>query len=150
MPVTIQDKDLGFTRIELDLKHLRGRSVKVGIMGSESVDGVAVVDYAFYNEFGTSRGIPARPFMSRTYSEHKADMIKFTEFMYGQVIDGKMTPDHLLQTVGADYQSKIQKTIHDAKSWAAPNAPSTVAKKGSSSPLIDTGRMVGSVRYEVK
>jgi hypothetical protein len=44
---------------------------------------------------------------------------------------------------------KVQETIRNAKSWAVPNAPETIEQKGSSSPLIDTGRMVGAVRYEV-
>lgn len=32
----------------------------------------------------------------------------------------------------------------------APNAPSTIAKKGSSTPLIDTGSMFGSIDYAVR
>lgn len=151
MPANIRiiDKDTGFARFEIDLKGLRGRQVRVGVTGDESVDGVSVVDYAMYNEFGTSRGIPARPFMSTTYDRHHKKTEKFIEFMYGQLLDGKMSPDHLLKTAGADYQSKVQQTIRAAKTWAVPNAESTVAKKGSTSPLIDTGRMVQSVRYEV-
>jgi hypothetical protein len=32
----------------------------------------------------------------------------------------------------------------------APNAPSTIQKKGSSMPLIDTGAMFGSINYAVR
>ena len=32
----------------------------------------------------------------------------------------------------------------------APNAPSTIARKGSSTPLIDTGAMLGSINYAVR
>lgn len=32
----------------------------------------------------------------------------------------------------------------------APNAPSTIAKKGSSTPLVDTGSMLGSISYAVR
>lgn len=130
------------------MKQLRERSLKVGITGNDTVDGVSVVDYGMYNEFGTNR-IPARPFMATTYDREHAKTEKLVESMYNKVVDGKMTPDHLLQTAGAYYQSKVQATIKDAKSWAVPNAPSTVAIKGSTSPLIDTGRLVQSVRYEV-
>ena len=118
-------------------------------MGDEEVDGTSIVDYAMYNEFGTSR-IPARPFMAETHSKYAAETEKFTKYLVGQMIDGKMTDDHLLKTIGEKYQSRVQETIRDAKSWAAPNAESTVKQKGSSSPLIDTGRMIGSVRYEVE
>jgi len=117
-------------------------------MGDGSVEGVAVVDYAMYNEFGTST-IPPRPFMSKTYELYGDKTNKLVERLYNKIIEGEMNPDHLLQVVGADYQSKIQKTIRDAKNWAVPNLPETIARKGSSSPLIDTGTMVGFVRYEI-
>lgn len=147
---TTADTDHGLKRINADLKKLRKRSVKIGIMGGgEAVEGVAVVDYAFYNEFGTST-IPARPFMSETYDRHGEKEIKFAEFLYGKLLDGEFDAEHLLNTLGLDYQKKVQKTIRAAKSWAVPNADSTIAEKGSSSPLIDTGRMVQSVRYEVE
>ena len=147
--VTITDRDTGFARIEIDLLGLRSRKLRVGITGDEKVDGVSVVDYAFYNEFGTSRGIPARPFMATTYDRYHAKTEKFIEYMYGQMLEGKMTPDHLLKTAGMEYQKRVQETIRDAKKWAVPNAESTIERKGSTSPLIDTGRMIGAVRYEI-
>jgi hypothetical protein len=118
-------------------------------MGSEEVDGVSVVDYATYNEFGTSR-IPARPFMQTTADKYKEETTKFTQYLIGQMIDGKISDTSVLQNLGAKYQSLMQMVVRDAKNWAAPNAESTVRQKGSSSPLIDTGRMVGAIRYEVK
>lgn len=131
------------------MKKLRDRSVKVGITGDDSVDGVSVVDYAMYNEFGTSRGIPARPFMSVTYDRYHSQTEKLIEHMYTQMLEGAFDPDHLLKVAGAEYQKRVQQTIRNAKEWAVPNAPSTIDRKGSSSPLIDTGRMVGAVRYEI-
>lgn len=125
---------------------MSGREVKVGIMDSDG----DVLEYAVYNEFGTSRGIPPRPFMSTTYDRYHKETEKFIEFMYNDLIEGKMNADKLLRTAGEQYQKRIQQTIREAKDWAAPNAPETVARKGSSSPLIDTGRMIGTVRYEVK
>jgi hypothetical protein len=119
-------------------------------MGNEQVDGTSVVDYATYNEFGTDDGhIPARPFMSTTSERYKEETMKFTEFLVGRMIDGKITDTTVLKNLGEKYQSYVQQTIRDAKNWAVPNAPSTILQKGSSSPLIDTGRMVGAVRYEV-
>lgn len=149
MPVIIQDKDLGYRRFVLDMEELRGRSVRVGIWDESTGEGgTSVLDYAIYNEFGTSR-IPARPFMATTYDNFNAKTVKFVDFLSGKIIDGKITPDHALKVLGEEYQKNIQKTIRDAKSWAEPNADSTIAIKGSSSPLIDTGRMINSVKYEV-
>jgi hypothetical protein len=148
MPNVI-DKDLGLKKITANIKELGGYQVKIGIMGDAGeVEGVAVVDYAFYNEFGTSR-IPARPFMSTTYDRHAEDTIKFAQYLVGGLIDGKSSVSKVLNTLGLHYQSKVRDTIRDAVNWAAPNAPSTIEQKGSSSPLINTGRMVGAVNYEV-
>ena len=118
-------------------------------MGDETVDGTAVVDYATFNEFGTEY-IPARPFMSITAELYTDDISRFTQYLVGRMIDGKITDETVFRNMGEKYQSYIQKTIRDAKTWAVPNAESTIEKKGSTSPLIDTGRMVQSVRYEVK
>jgi hypothetical protein len=148
--VAVKDIDKGWQQIEINMKHLKGRKVKVGITAdSGSVDGTAVIDYATYNEFGT-RSIPARPFMATTADRYRDQTVKVAEAMIGQVIDRKYNVDTALARLGAWYQGRIQMTIREAKSWAVPNDPKTIAMKGSSSPLIDTGRMVQSVRYEVE
>jgi hypothetical protein len=143
------DKDMGWKQIEINMKALHDRSVKVGIMGGGTNDGVAIVDYAMWNEFGTSR-IPPRPFMATTADNHRDETVKFAEHLIGRVIDRHLTVDLALKNLGEWYQAKIQMTIRKAKEWAEPNHPATIKAKGSSSPLIDTGRMIGAVRYEVK
>lgn len=147
--VRVKDIDRGYRRIVINIKELKGREVKIGIMGGESAEGTSVLDYAMYNEFGT-RNIPARPFMSVTADRYRDETVKMAEVIVGGVIDGKINVKTALSRLGAWYQSKIQMTIRNAKEWAVPNAASTIAQKGSTSPLIDTGRMVQSVRYEVK
>lgn len=148
MPVTVTEIDHGYKRFVTDITAMGHYTVKVGIMSGESVEGVAVVDYALWNEFGTSR-IPARPFISTTYDLHHEEVEKFIEFLANKLIVGGTTPDAVANTLGQQYVKKIQETIRHAGSWAVPNAPSTVEQKGSSSPLIDTGRMLNAVSYEV-
>lgn len=149
MPVTFKDEDKGYIRIQRDIRALRDRSVKVGIMGSETVKGVSVVDYAMYNEFGT-RNIPARPFMATTYAQYGDQMSQFIDYLASRMFVGLISADRVLRVIGESYQAKVQMTIRNAKEWAVPNAPGTIAQKGSSSPLIDTGRMIQSVRYEIE
>ena len=88
--VKVIDTDQGYKRIGMNMKELNGRSIKIGIWGSAVQDGVAIVDYAIYNEFGTSR-IPARPFMQKTFDDKKDETMKFAEFLVGKMIDGGMT-----------------------------------------------------------
>lgn len=147
--VKFKDKDMGLKRIIKDVKLLNGSGVKVGIMGNDTINNISVVDYAMYNEFGTSR-IPARPFMSTTYDRNLDDVSRYLDYLANQVIDGKMTVMAILNQLGLYYTNKVKMTIRDAKNWAVPNAASTIAMKGSSSPLIDTGRMVGAVNYEIQ
>ena len=147
--VTFIDKDLGYKRIALNFKQLKGRGVKVGIMGDETNEGTSVVDYAVYNEFGTSR-IPPRPFMATTADNNRDKVLDFAGYLVGRMIDGALDATTVLKNLGEFYQAKIQMTIRNAKEWAEPNAPSTIKEKGSSSPLIDKGRLVQSIRYEVQ
>lgn len=146
--VTVIDKDLGYTHIFKDIKEMDGKGVKVGVMGGQSAKGVSVVDYAVWNEFGTKH-IPKRAFMQKTADEGLPETLKFTEHLVGKMIDGGITPDGVLKNLGEFYQKKIQMNIRNAKEWAAPNAPATVKLKGSSSPLIDQGRLIQSIRYEL-
>lgn len=122
--------------------------MKIGLWGSEEAEGTSVVDYAMYNEFGTSR-IPARPFMSQTYDKNKKEINDYIDFLVGRMLDSGGA-DKVLITLGMKYQSMIRLMIRDAKTWAEPNAPATVAAKGSSSPLIDQGRMINAIQYEVQ
>jgi hypothetical protein len=121
-------------------------SVKVGIFGNETEDGTSVVDYAIYNEFGT-RSIPARPFMATTVERYKAQTDKFIDKLAVDIEDNKIKPNMALKRLGLYFQAMIRKTIKDGP-WT-PNAPATIAIKGSSKPLVDTGRMIGAVNYEV-
>jgi hypothetical protein len=143
MPAKVTVVDHGYEQLKKDVASLKGRSVRVGIMG-----GGEVLEYAMYNEMGT-RSIPPRPFMQQTFDQNQEEMNKFIDFLADQVLAGKADAERVLRLMGETYQMKIQETIRNAKDWAIPNNPETIKQKGSSSPLIDTGRMVGSVRYEV-
>ena len=55
--------------------------------------------------------------------------------------------DMVLDRVGIIATGKVQQYMTDLKT--PPNAPSTIAKKGSSNPLIDSGAMRASVTYSV-
>jgi HK97 gp10 family phage protein len=144
----IIDKDKGLKRIVANIKELSDYSIKMGVLGNQMVEGVSVVDYAIYNEWGTSR-IPARPFMGTTYDRYADELIVRAKHLAGEMIEGRMKPKQVVDTLGLWYVSKIKMTIREAKSWAVPNAASTINLKGSSSPLIDNGRMLNAVNFEV-
>lgn len=53
-----------------------------------------------------------------------------------------------LERVGLWAQGSIQQRISDG--IPPPNAESTIRRKGSSTPLIDTGQLRTSIKYRVK
>lgn len=141
--------DRGWTNIKTKVKRLEGMGVKVGIRSTAgSQDGVRIVDYAVWNEFGTDDGrVPARPFMRQTADKNKRYVAGFISNLARQVLQG-ISSESALDRIGLMYQAKIRETIRESKSWAVPNATRTIKEKGSSTPLIDHGMLHGAIDYE--
>lgn len=125
--------------------------VKVGILGNagnHKETGTPVVLYAGANEFGTKDGrVPERSFIRSTMDQQRRNLNAETEKLVKQISQGRQTVMSVLKILGLSIQSKIRKKITTLSS--PPNRPSTIAKKGSSNPLIDTGQMRSSINFEV-
>ncbi len=134
-------------RVKMLMKKLEKFKVDVGFNESSGSyeDGPTVAEVAAWNEYGTERS-PARPFQRRTFEDCRDDIVNYTNNMLKVAIHGGGAKE-LLNSVGAYTKGKMQKEIRDGD-WE-PNAPSTIAKKGSSKPLIDTGRMRQSIVYTI-
>lgn len=130
--------------------------VKVGFvkgLGKHPGSDATISEIAAYNEFGTSTSggqehIPERPFLRTTISEQsKTVYVPLTAKLLGLVLDGTLTVNQAIGILGekavADVKMKID-AISDP-----PNADSTVDRKGSTNPLIDTGLMRQSVSWEL-
>jgi len=149
----VRDIDKGMQEIRKQIAALSQLSVKVGIIeGAGSKDGVSIAQYATYNEFGVPGKkkkwrIPPRPFI-RGFVENKSEDIKaMQERLMKLVSEGKMSADTAIKRLGQFAQDGIKRYIIDGQ--FEPNAEATVRRKGSSRPLIDTGTMRNSVRYQV-
>ena len=132
------------------LAELAKLEVKVGYQnGVHNNDGMSIAEYAYYNQFGTSRS-PARPFMSDAFEKHLDEIQAFIAQQVASVSAGG-SPDQALQQIGAYTKGLIQQEIIDGD--FAPNAPSTIRrklKKGKDpKPLIDTGAMLQSVNFTI-
>lgn len=114
--------------------------------GSEK-DGTDLCDIAAWNELGTSRGIPSRPFIRNTVDLHQTDIDKMLDKMAVQILKGK-TAEQVLREMGVYLKGQMQEEITNGE--YVPNAPATIRKKKSDKPLIDTGRMRSSVQYQIK
>lgn len=137
--------------IKSNLEDLASLTIKVGVQGDEAVaqygdeKGVTVADVAVFNEYGTGR-IPARPFMRETI-EQTDNWAAESAKVHNAVIDG-IDPYVAAELLGQQAASDVQNTIYDGD--FVPNSPSTIKKKGSSKPLIDTTQLVGSITYTVE
>lgn len=141
------ERDKGWKRIQREVAEARRGGVKVGVLGDAgaSEEGTDLIDIAIYNEFGT-RGIPARPFIRGAYDEKRRQLAKRKERLWNLILQGRIGARRALGLLGEEHQGQIQEFMTALSQ--PPNAPSTIAQKGSSNPLIDTGRLRGSIRWE--
>lgn len=106
-----------------------------------------VLNKAVWNEFGTSRGIPERPFMRNAINNNKDVYARLIKNWARDIIRGEITMEMALNRLGLKAVGDIQKEIVALRS--PPNAPSTIEKKGSSNPLINTGEMRQKVTHKL-
>lgn len=89
--------------------------------------------------------VPERSFIRSSFDDNHDRIIKQTERALGQVLGGQMSIDDLLDLYGEQMSTAIKKRIRDINSPAL--HPYTIAKKGSSNPLIDSGGLVESITW---
>jgi hypothetical protein len=148
----VSDIDLGWneildnvTRSDKEYSH-----AAVGIIG-----GGDILQIAVWNEMGT-KNIPERPFIRQPYDKHLKGIKKLARFLADQVLIGNMTKRNALEALGDDFRNKVRNAI-EGREYKI-NAPATIKRKnrtaregeGNPIPLIDTGRMVQSIKVEVR
>ena len=131
-----------------ELNKLKGLEICVGFQSGDSryEDGADTAEIAAFNELGTS-DMPARPFMKQSWENHEDDLKKACQAANNMIASGK-SAQQAASMLGAVGVGIVQSEIVEGQ--FAPNAPSTIRKKGSDRPLIDTGHMRQSVKYVVR
>lgn len=131
---------------QISLGFPEGLAAKKRGNGGVEDSAAMLADVALWNEVGTSN-MPARPFMASSFENNEEKLKAFSAQCFKQ-IEARGTAQDVLQKVGVYAKGIIQQEISDGD--FAANAPSTVARKGSDKPLIDTGHMRQSVNFEIK
>lgn len=106
-------------------------------------NGKDVTTVARDNDQGTKR-IPERPFMIPAGNKAANKTINIT---VGSIAGG-MDEQQALSKAAIMFKNSIQREITNLKE--PPNAESTILKKGSSNPLIDSGDMRQSVQWKLR
>ena len=157
MSVKLKEKDRGMKKIIQNFGASKENShVKVGIQEGEGLhenidgedSGMTVAEIGSVHEFGApDQGIPARSFIGDTIRKNMADIKAFSGKLYTKVVLGQMSIETALGLLGEKVQAEII-TEMDAGIGPALD-PRTVARKGSSKQLIDSGQLKQSIRYKV-
>lgn len=144
-------------KIDALIKGAKGTVVKVGVLRGTgehpyAKNGQTVALIAAWNEFGTSTGIPSRPFLRTTMREHNYYRAELKRIMVLALIKGAK-PMPLFKQLGIRAAADMQNKIADNDFQR--NAPSTIARKSTSSgehdkPLIDSGHLRQSIQSSVE
>lgn len=149
----VVDKDKGWTAFIKRMIQMKGATVKVGVLakeGAEHEEGspLTKAEIAAVLEFGTKDGhIPARPALRSTFDE-KRDAIRAlsAKLMVG-IVDGKVGVKQAMDILGAFLANATKGKITEGEGIPPPNAPSTIAAKGSDRPWVNTGAVVGAISW---
>ena len=125
----------------------RGAVVKVGFLENATYpDGTKVALIAAIQDFGApSVGIPPRPFFRNMIADKKGEWPAALERLLEA---NDYDAERALALMGEGIAGQLRQSIVDTND--PPLKPATIARKGSSKPLIDTGHMLASVDYEVE
>lgn len=160
-------QDTGYAAFRARVASLaRGPRVRVGILADkpkrEPVKGSAskkarvrrkvakakysLLEVAIVHEFGGGH-VPARSFIRATVDERKSDILKLQRAVLLRVVDGSLTEAQGLAQIGAAVAAMVQARI--VAGIDPPLAPSTIARKKSSKPLIHTGQLRSAITFAV-
>ena len=134
-------------RFEQMLRELQDKKVRIGFQRGEASeeDGTDICDIAMWNELGTEHA-PSRPFLRKSIDENIAEINSFLQSKKEDFLRG-VSAEQILKEIGIFQKDLIQEKITEGS--YVPNAVSTIMRKGSDHPLIDTGRMRQSVNYVI-
>ena len=152
MSVKFETKDLGKAKIERELKAAKKLVALVGIPSDakrhEDNPNIGLAQIAYIMEKGSAvNNIPARPFMHQTRERNEKRVLGLSKKLLKNLSNGSTTAMDAIKKLGVTYEG-VMKRIFIEGSFA-PNALSTIRKKKSSRPLIDTSLLRQSIKFKV-
>lgn len=146
--------DRGGAKLARFARNLRGpgAAVLVGVQGKEAKathrtedgeEAQTVGEIASQHELGL--GVPERSWLRDWVDENRAQIQEDLRRAMRLVLLGRMTKEQAVSLLGVKYVGEIQARISAGIDPA--NAPSTIARKGSSTPLIDTGQFRSAITH---
>jgi hypothetical protein len=153
--VGIRVLDTGWNELLKVVKNLQDSKayVKAGVFGDkagERGEPLTTVDLAVIHEFGApSAGVPERSFIRSSFEKHRPEYIAALRKLVAEVYGLKMSIPKALGIIGLRMATDMKRGITSGAGIPPPNAPATIARKGSDRPLVDTGRLMNSITWHV-
>lgn len=150
----VKDFDMSkFRELRARLEGLAGKEVVVGVTRATAGRGqtgqINNAELAAVHEFGTRDGrIPERSFIRSSMHDNRDDYVGMHAGNLRKVVRGEMQFEKSLDLLGVKAASDVQEKIRRGE--LEPLKPATIQRKGSSTPLIDTGHLRQSITHEVR
>lgn len=95
--------------------------------------------------------IPPRPVLEPAIEDRKGPIAKQIKQSYKAALDGnKQEVENSLHKAGMVAENAAKAWFENPANKWPPNSPKTIAKKGSDSPLIDTGEMRKAITHVIR
>lgn len=168
MDVKIKTIRNRFPQLQATLKLMNGRNVSVGAIGKNGEMAwlagiheyglhIKVTDKmrAYLHRQGlhlkkstTEIIIPERSFLRTGFDECEDQVLQTIDLTLGHCLGGQISQEEFFRNIGLLLMSGVKDRIQSMQNPS--NHPFTVAQKGSSAPLRDTGNLIGAINYEVE
>lgn len=133
------------------IRELGEYGIEVGVYGSDDSYYAMI---AAVHEFGITirkaKGsivLPERSFLRTTFDEKNDEWFKFVKKQIPKLLNEQTNARTICERLGAKMVGDIKIKLTQLSD--PPNAPSTIAQKGSSNPLIDSGGLRMRITYKV-
>lgn len=164
----IKDSDRGARQLAEKVFGLNNPKIVVGILARGASQHVAkpgasraisILEYATWNEFGVKASgigangrhyvvnIPERSFIRAWFDHNRLRALDYLAAVLKEVIAGNLTKEQALNRLAQKFVAEIKIAI--TRGIDPPNADSTIERKGSSKPLIDTGALRSAISYRI-
>jgi phage gpG-like protein len=151
--VVIDDRE--WRKLRAKIARSAKAHVKVGVLASkggnaEHSGGVSLIELAAIHEFGSpAAGIPQRSFIRSTVTNGSRKIATTLGKLAKSIIADRLTHKQALDILGLKVTAMIKNTVKAGTHLEPALKPATIAAKGSTRPLVDTGRLINSVQHQV-
>lgn len=138
-----------------EMEKAKRQSIVVGLPRGEATskvygNGVSVLRVGAVHEFGLGR-VPERSFLRVPFMEKRNTVDDIMLKYWRQVAEGRMDADKAMSLAGVEFRNIVIDAFatNGFGNWPELD-PATVAEKGSSGVLIDTGTLRNSITWKVR